>query len=63
LAWSPLPEIAQELGRAWIEVGLAREDVGALCLTPSGWLLLDELTVELERSVTAAQLDGACGSV
>jgi len=63
LAWHGLPEMAQELGRAWIEVGLAREDVSALGLTPSGWLLLDELTVELERSVTAAQLDGAGGSV
>jgi oxygen-independent coproporphyrinogen-3 oxidase len=63
LDMSGLPEMAQELGRAWAQVGLAREEAGALRLTPSGWLLLDELTVEMERSVSGAQLDGAGGSV
>jgi oxygen-independent coproporphyrinogen-3 oxidase len=51
LAWTGLPELAGELGRAWIETGLALDEEEALRLTPTGWLLLDELTVELERCV------------
>ena len=52
LALCGLPEVAREMGRGWVEAGLARDGEEALRLTPAGWLLLDELTVELERCVS-----------
>jgi oxygen-independent coproporphyrinogen-3 oxidase len=51
-----LDDEALRMERIWLglRTSLAREDEGALRLTPSGWLLLDELTVELERSMAGA---------
>lgn len=41
------------LVQEWIHQGLARKDDGRVVLTPEGWLLLDELAVDLSRIVTA----------
>lgn len=39
---------AARLLRRWEEVGLARIEHGAVRLTPEGWLILDDLTLELD---------------
>lgn len=41
---------AQRVVHGWRERGLAVVHEGRVTLTPSGWLLLDELTVELDRA-------------
>ena len=39
---------AERLVRGWHQEGLARFEDGAVRLTPEGWLILDDLTLELE---------------
>jgi oxygen-independent coproporphyrinogen-3 oxidase len=49
---SPLPVGAKERVDRWIDGGLAVESGGAVRLTPAGWLIMDRLTVELDREVS-----------
>ena len=53
LAISTLPVGARERVDRWIEGGLAVEEGGAVRLTPAGWLMMDRLTVELDRDMSA----------
>ena len=49
----PLSELrpsARRLAEAWASRGYASVEQGILRLTPQGWLILDELVVELDRS-------------
>ena len=43
------PRVAEMRVRRWIEDGLGIEEGGVLRLTPRGWLVMDRLTVELDR--------------
>lgn len=43
-----LDEDASRLIRIWEERGLARREAESIRLTPEGWLVLDDLTLELE---------------
>ena len=47
-----LPDGAKERLARWIDGGLAVESEGAVRLTPAGWLIMDRLTVELDREVS-----------
>ena len=53
LATAALPDPARQRVHRWIDGGLAVEDRGAVRLTPAGWLIMDRLTVELDRDVSA----------
>ncbi len=48
LAEDRLGAVARPVVRRWEAAGLARRSAGRIRLTPRGWLLLDELTVELD---------------
>lgn len=55
--WTPPPDAgsrARALVAAWIRQGLAEHAEGSVRLRPRGWLLLDELAVELDRALDAA---------
>ena len=45
-----LPESARRLVSQWMDRGLARAEGASLRLTPQGWLVLDELAVELDQA-------------
>ncbi len=53
LAMEELSERGRERAALWVRDGLATVDGGALCLTVSGWLLLDRLAVELDEVLAA----------
>lgn len=48
----PLPEGALPVARRWVREGWAELDEERLALTPRGWLLLDDLVVELDRAIS-----------
>ena len=52
VAISPLPIGARERVDRWIAGGLAVQSEGTVRLTPAGWLVMDRLTVELDREVS-----------
>lgn len=45
------PGPARDTMEAWVRRGLAEADGDRVRLTPTGWLLLDELAVELDRAL------------
>jgi oxygen-independent coproporphyrinogen-3 oxidase len=49
---------ARTLLRQWVAKGLARQGESRISLTPEGWLLLDELAVELARKLSRAPSPG-----
>ena len=53
--WDELTGPARRLARRWLATGLARrsaeERPALLCLTASGWLLLDRLAVDLDHAL------------
>lgn len=58
LLWpADLPAPARELGRRWLERSLARLERGRLALTPAGWLVLDELAVDLAEAMESGAPD------
>jgi len=52
VATTTLPTAARERVERWIRGGLAVEEKGAVRLTPPGWLIMDRLTVELDRDAS-----------
>jgi oxygen-independent coproporphyrinogen-3 oxidase len=49
----PLQDLSPESGRLvdlWVSEGYARTEGGRVRLNPEGWLLLDELVIELDRT-------------
>lgn len=46
-----LCEDNSRLVRTWVRKGLARRNDGAIRLTPEGWLILDDLALELEAAL------------
>jgi coproporphyrinogen III oxidase-like Fe-S oxidoreductase len=45
-----LAESARRLVTSWIDRGLARAEGAFVRLTPQGWLMLDQLAVELDQA-------------
>ena len=46
---------ASAVTRRWVAAGLAERGSGAVRLTPAGWLVLDELTVELDAALDRSE--------
>ncbi|WP_405285585.1 radical SAM family heme chaperone HemW [Gaopeijia maritima] len=60
LLWSvDRPASARALGRSWMDRSLARLEGERLVLTPSGWLVLDRLAVDLDEAMEP----GASGGI
>lgn len=55
-------EAARSVLRRWEAEGLAQRTGGRIRLTPPGWLLLDELTVELESNLASPGIGSGAGS-
>jgi coproporphyrinogen III oxidase-like Fe-S oxidoreductase len=59
LATEELEAGPMTLARSWVTEGWARIKDGRVSLTPTGWLLLDELTVSMDAAIRSSQ--GAMG--
>ena len=47
------------LARAWLARDLATSEKGSLVLTPRGWLLLDELSLEMVEAMEGEVVRGS----